>query len=100
MPRLPHLSGREIANALQRLGFEVARELHKLETPFFTGNTKHQRLRGLAPFYAAIRKAARDIGTHHEKQTFLKSVCENQDEVGNPKAADRPGTKYSTQHSK
>jgi len=26
MPRLPHLSGREIANALQRLGFEVARQ--------------------------------------------------------------------------
>lgn len=26
MPRLPHLSGREIVGALQRLGFEVARQ--------------------------------------------------------------------------
>lgn len=26
MPRLPHLSGREIVSALQRLGFEVARQ--------------------------------------------------------------------------
>jgi len=26
MPRLPHLSGRDIVNDLQRLGFEVARQ--------------------------------------------------------------------------
>ena len=43
----------------------VARELHKLEATFFTGNTKFQTLRGLEPYYAAIRRAAAQISTHH-----------------------------------
>jgi predicted helicase len=73
----------------------VARELHKLEATFFTGNTKHQTLKGLAPYYTAIRKAAAEIGTHHEKQTFLKSVYENFYKVYNPKAADRLGVVYT-----
>jgi len=73
----------------------VARELHKLEATFFTGNTKHQTLKGLAPYYAAIGKAARDIATHHEKQTFLKSIYENFYKVYNPKAADRLGVVYT-----
>jgi predicted helicase len=73
----------------------VARELHKLEATFFTGNTKHQTLKGLAPYYAAIGKAARDIGTHHQKQTFLKSIYENFYKVYNPKAADRLGVVYT-----
>jgi predicted helicase len=73
----------------------VARELHKLEATFFTGNTKHQTLKGLAPYYAAIGKAARDIGTHHEKQTFLKAIYENFYKVYNPKAADRLGVVYT-----
>lgn len=55
----------------------VARELYKLEETFFTGNTKHQTLKGLAPYYTAIRKAAAEIGTHHEKQTFLKAIYAN-----------------------
>lgn len=73
----------------------VARELHKLEATFFTGNTKHQTLKGLAPYYAAIGKAARDIATHHEKQTFLKAIYENFYKVYNPKAADRLGVVYT-----
>jgi len=73
----------------------VARELYKLEFTFFTGNTKHQTLKGLAPYYAAIGKAARDIGTHHEKQAFLKSIYENFYKVYNPKAADRLGVVYT-----
>lgn len=73
----------------------IARELHKLEDTFFTGNTKHQTLKGLAPYYAAIGKAARDIGTHHEKQTFLKAIYENFYKVYNPKAADRLGVVYT-----
>lgn len=73
----------------------VARELHKLEATFFTGNTKHQTLKGLAPYYAAIGKAARDIGTHHEKQTFMKAIYENFYKVYNPKAADRLGVVYT-----
>lgn len=73
----------------------VARELFKLEATFFTGNTKHQTLKGLAPYYAAIRKAASDIDTHHEKQTFLKAIYENFYKVYNPKAADRLGVVYT-----
>lgn len=73
----------------------IACELYKLEATFFTGNTKHQTLSGLAPYYAAIRRAAADIGTHHEKQTFLKAIYENFYKVYNPKAADRLGVVYT-----
>ena len=73
----------------------VARELHKLEATFFTGNTKHQTLNGLAPYYNAIRKAATEIATHHEKQTFLKTIYESFYKVYNPKAADRLGVVYT-----
>lgn len=73
----------------------VARELHRLEATFFTGNTKHQTLKGLAPYYSAIRKAAAEISTHHEKQTFLKAIYENFYRVYNPKAADRLGVIYT-----
>ena len=73
----------------------VARELHKLEATFFTGNTKFQTLKGLEPYYAAIRRAAAQISTHHEKQTFLKAIYENFYKVYNPKAADRLGVVYT-----
>jgi predicted helicase len=73
----------------------VARELHKLEDTFFTGNTKHQTLRSLEVYYAAIRSAAARIASHHEKQTFLKTVYENFYKVYNPKAADRLGVVYT-----
>ena len=73
----------------------VARELHKLEDTFFTGNTKHQLLKSLEVYYAAIRSAAARIGSHHEKQTFLKVVYENFYKVYNPKAADRLGVVYT-----
>lgn len=73
----------------------VARELHKLEETFFTGNTRHQMLKGLAPYYTAIRKAAAEIATHHQKQSFLKSIYENFYKVYNPKAADRLGVVYT-----
>ncbi len=73
----------------------VARELHKLEDTFFTGNTKFQLLRSLEVYYRAIRSAAARIGSHHEKQTFLKVVYENFYKVYNPKAADRLGVVYT-----
>ena len=50
----------------------IAKELYTLEGTFFTGNVKKQMLRGLDPYYAAIRAAAAQIGSHLEKQTFLK----------------------------
>jgi predicted helicase len=73
----------------------IARELYKLEATFFTGNTKHQTLRGLEPYYVAIRRTAGQISSHHEKQTFLKVVYENFYKVYNPKAADRLGVVYT-----
>lgn len=73
----------------------IAVALHKLEATFFTGNTKFQLLKGLKPYYTAIAKAATEISTHHEKQTFLKSIYENFYKVYNPKAADRLGVVYT-----
>ena len=73
----------------------IARELYKLEATFFTGNTKHQTLKGLALYYTAIRKAAAEIDTHHQKQAFLKAIYENFYKVYNPKLADRLGVVYT-----
>jgi hypothetical protein len=49
----------------------------------------------MEPYYAAVRSAAAQIGTHHEKQTFLKVIYENFYKVYNPKAADRLGVIYT-----
>ena len=47
------------------------------------------------PYYAAIRAAAAQISSHHEKQTFLKVIYENFYKVYNVKAADRLGVVYT-----
>jgi hypothetical protein len=73
----------------------VARKLYALESVFFTGNLKRQMLKGLEPYYAAIRAAAAQIGSHSEKQTFLKVIYENFYKVYNVKAADRLGVVYT-----
>src|SRR5207244_4039067 len=73
----------------------VARELYKLEDTFFTGSLKKTTLRGLDAYYAAIRAAAAQISSHHEKQTFLKVIYENFYKVYNKKAADRLGVVYT-----
>jgi predicted helicase len=73
----------------------VARELYRLEETFFTGGLKRATLKGLEPYYAAIRAAAAQIGSHHEKQTFLKVIYENFYKVYNVKAADRLGVVYT-----
>ncbi|MBX9935999.1 type ISP restriction/modification enzyme [Giesbergeria anulus] len=73
----------------------VARELYALESVFFTGALKKQTLKGLEPYYAAIRAAAAQIGSHSEKQTFLKVIYENFYKVYNTKAADRLGVVYT-----
>ncbi len=73
----------------------VARELYALEGAFFTGALKKQTLKGLEPYYAAIRAAAAQIGSHGEKQTFLKVIYENFYKVYNTKAADRLGVVYT-----
>jgi predicted helicase len=73
----------------------VARELYALEGEFFTGSLKKQTLKGLDTYYAAIRAAAAQISSHHEKQTFLKVIYENFYKVYNTKAADRLGVVYT-----
>ena len=73
----------------------VARELYALEGAFFTGALKKQTLKGLDTYYAAIRAAAAQISSHHEKQTFLKVIYENFYKVYNTKAADRLGVVYT-----
>ncbi len=73
----------------------VAHELYRLEETFFTGGLKKATLKGLEPYYAAIRSAAARIGSHHEKQTFLKVIYENFYKVYNAKAADRLGVVYT-----
>src|SRR5665647_1017391 len=73
----------------------VARELYALEGAFFTGALKKQTLKGLETYYAAIRAAAAQIGSHGEKQTFLKVIYENFYKVYNAKAADRLGVVYT-----
>lgn len=73
----------------------VAKELYALEGTFFTGDLKKRTLRGLDAYYAAIRAAAAQIGSHHEKQTFLKVIYENFYKVYNKKAADRLGVVYT-----
>ena len=73
----------------------VARELYALEGEFFTGALKKNTLKGLEAYYAAIRAAAAQIGSHSEKQTFLKVIYENFYKVYNTKAADRLGVVYT-----
>lgn len=73
----------------------VARELYALEGAFFTGALKKQTLKGLEPYYAAIRAAAAQISSHGEKQAFLKIIYENFYKVYNTKAADRLGVVYT-----
>jgi predicted helicase len=73
----------------------VANELYRLEETFFTGSVKRTTLKGLESYYAAIRAAAAQIGSHHEKQTFLKVIYENFYKVYNAKAADRLGVVYT-----
>lgn len=73
----------------------VARKLYELEGTFFTGGLKKTTLKGLEPYYAAIRAAAAQIGSHAEKQTFLKVIYENFYKVYNAKAADRLGVVYT-----
>jgi predicted helicase len=52
----------------------VAKQLYGLEAVFFTGAVKKRTLHAMEPSYAAIRSAAAQISSHHEKQTSLKVI--------------------------
>jgi predicted helicase len=73
----------------------VAKELYALESTFFTGKVKHDTLSALRHYYAAIKSAAALVPTHHQKQTFLKTIYESFYKVYNKKAADRLGVVYT-----
>ncbi|MEN3146737.1 type ISP restriction/modification enzyme [Neorhizobium sp. IRAMC:178] len=73
----------------------IAKELYALEGKFFTGAVKRDTLKGLEPYYAAIRANAAQINSHSEKQTFLKLIYENFYKVYDPKKADRLGVVYT-----
>ncbi len=73
----------------------VAKELYALEGLFFTGALKKNTLKGLEPYYTAIRTTAHQIATHTEKQTFLKVIYEGFYKVYNKKAADKLGVVYT-----
>jgi predicted helicase len=73
----------------------VAKELYALEGLFFTGALKKDTLRGLEPYYNAIRATAHQISTHNERQKFLKVIYEGFYKVYNRKAADRLGVVYT-----
>ncbi len=73
----------------------VAQQLYGLERLFFRGAVKRDTLKGLEPYYAAIRTNAAQITAHAEKQKFLKVIYEGFYKVYNPKAADRLGVVYT-----
>jgi predicted helicase len=73
----------------------VAKELYALEGLFFTGALKRNTLKGLEPYYNAIRTTAHQISTHAERQKFLKVIYEGFYKVYNRKAADRLGVVYT-----
>jgi predicted helicase len=73
----------------------IAKELYALEGKFFTGAIKRETLKGLEPYYAAIRANAAQITNHTEKQTFLKVIYENFYKVYDTKKADRLGVVYT-----
>lgn len=73
----------------------VAKALYALEAKFFRGEVKKQTLAALEPYYAEIRATSAQIGSHAEKQRFLKAIYENFYKVYNAKAADRLGVVYT-----
>ncbi|MDX0124485.1 N-6 DNA methylase [Sinorhizobium meliloti] len=73
----------------------IAKELYALESKFFVGAVKRETLKGLEPYYAAIRANAAQITSHSEKQTFLKVIYENFYKVYDTKKADRLGVVYT-----
>ena len=51
----------------------VAKKLYDLEEQFFTGGVKKKTLKGLEPYYAAIRAAAAQISSHQRKAVVSES---------------------------
>ena len=96
---IQHILTEEIFTSVFRSDFHtennIARQLYDLERLFLRGAAKSDLLRALEPYYAAIRRAAVEIDSHAEKQTFLKVIYEGFYKTYNPKAADRLGVIYT-----
>jgi len=73
----------------------IAKELYKVETTFFSGTTKRNTLAAIQHYYSVIKARSVHIADHHDKQFFLKSIYENFYKAYNPKAADRLGIVYT-----
>ncbi|HEU0045314.1 type ISP restriction/modification enzyme, partial [Sphingomonas sp.] len=73
----------------------VAAELYKLEATLFARGEKQTLLKALDPYYSGIAATAALIGTHSEKQGFLKALYEDFYKAYNRKAADRLGVVYT-----
>ena len=73
----------------------LARALSGVEQAFLRGETRHNLLRRMEPYYAAIRRAAANAVAATEKQEFLKAVYEDFYTAYNPKDADRMGIVYT-----
>ena len=73
----------------------IARQLDKLESTFFTGDTRRQAIDRLRAYYGAIGRAADEIADYGEKQSFLKAIYEDFYKAYNPAAADRLGVVYT-----
>ena len=73
----------------------IAKELYKVESTFFSGTTKRNTLGVIQHYYSVIKASSAHIADHHDKQFFLKSIYENFYKAYNPKAADRLGIVYT-----
>ncbi len=73
----------------------IAKELYKVESTFFSGTTKRNTLGVIQHYYNVIKASSAHIADHHDKQFFLKSIYENFYKAYNPKAADRLGIVYT-----
>lgn len=73
----------------------IARELEKLVSTFFTRELRQQSLASIKHYYDTINARAAQIADHHEKQRFLKVVYETFYKSYNPKKADRLGVVYT-----
>jgi predicted helicase len=73
----------------------IAKELYKVESTFFSGTTKRNTLSVIQHYYSVIKARSAHIADHHDKQFFLKSIYENFYKAYNPKAADRLGIVYT-----
>jgi len=73
----------------------IAMELDKMVSTFFTRDLRQQSLSGIKHYYDTINARAAQIADHHEKQKFLKVIYENFYKSYNPKKADRLGVVYT-----